>query len=187
MKSKLAIFDLDGTLFDTRRVNFLSYQQALNEEGYSLSLESYESRCNGKHYKSFLPLIAKDPTEELMERIHIRKKQLYPEYLSTATINEHLFHIAGLMSPEYHIAIVTTASRENCLSLLDHFGKAQMFELIIAQEDVRRCKPDPEGLIKAMDHFKTSRENTIVFEDSDTGIEAARRSGASVLITLEYG
>jgi len=186
MKSKLAIFDLDGTLFDTRRVNFLSYQQALIEEGYSLSLEFYESRCNGKPYKVFLPLIIGNPKPELLERIHVRKKQLYPEYLSNAAVNEHLFSIARLIGQEYFLAVVTTASRENCMNILDFFNKTKMFELIITQEDVTRCKPDPEGLIKAMDYFKVSKENTIVFEDSDTGIEAARQSGASVLITLEY-
>ena len=30
-KNQLAIFDLDGTLFDTRMVNYLSYKKALNE------------------------------------------------------------------------------------------------------------------------------------------------------------
>jgi len=187
MKSKLAIFDLDGTLFDTRLVNFHSYRQALSEEGYELSLEFYETECNGKHYKSFFPLIVKNPTEELMESVHIRKKQLYPEFLSKVTVNDHLFQIAGLISPEYHIAIVTTASRENCLSLLDYFGKKEMFELIIAQEDVTKTKPDPEGLLKAMCHFGITKENTIVFEDSDTGIKAAKQSGAGVLVTLEFG
>jgi len=186
MKTKLAIFDLDGTLFDTRHVNFYSYRQALHEEGYSLSLEFYISSCDGKNYKDYLPLIIENPKDELMERIHTRKKQLYPDYLSKAVVNEHLFDIARLMSPEYYISIVTTASRKNCTDILSHFDKTKVFDLIIAQEDVARCKPDPEGFLKAMDNFKVSKENTIIFEDSSTGIEAARSSGAGVLVTLDF-
>jgi len=90
------------------------------------------------------------------------------------------------MSPEYYISIVTTASGKNCTDILDHFDKTKVFELIIAQEDVTRCKPDPEGFLKAMDYFNVSKENTVIFEDSSTGIEAARSSGASVLVTLDF-
>ena len=39
--NKLAIFDLDGTLFDTGEVNFFSYQKALNKVGYDV-----EKKCS---------------------------------------------------------------------------------------------------------------------------------------------
>ena len=54
------------------------------------------------------------------------------------------------------------------------------FDLIISQEDVKNKKPDPEGFQKAMDFFKVQCRNSIIFEDSDVGIEAALRSGATV-------
>lgn len=39
MKNKLAIFDLDGTLFNTEEVNYLSYKGALEQKGYSLEYD----------------------------------------------------------------------------------------------------------------------------------------------------
>jgi len=186
MKKKLAIFDLDGTLFDTRAVNFLSYQQALKEEGYSLEREFYESKCNGRYYKDYLPLITGSTDAGLMERVHNRKKELYPAFLSNADVNEHLFHLIRLISPEYHIAIVTTASKTNCYNILEHYEKLDLFELILTQEDVKKSKPDPEGFIKAMEHFGVESKDTLIFEDSDVGIEAARRSCASILVALGF-
>ena len=50
MKNKLLIFDLDGTLYDTREVNFLSYQHALAQEGIKLDREFYYRNCNGRYY-----------------------------------------------------------------------------------------------------------------------------------------
>ena len=179
-KSNLAVFDLDGTLFDTRAVNFLAYQEALREEGYSLDREFYKSQCDGKYYKDYLPLLIKSISDDLMERIHIRKKILYPAFLSHCAINEHLFRLIELMRSNYHIALVTTASKANCMDILDCFQKTQLFELIICQEDVTAVKPDPEGFFKAMSYFDTMPTQTIIFEDSQTGIEAAQKAGAVV-------
>ena len=53
-KKKLAIFDMDGTLVDTKDVNFYAYKEALEEEGFSLSYEYYCKFCNGRHYTVFL-------------------------------------------------------------------------------------------------------------------------------------
>ena len=46
MKTRLALFDLDGTLYDTRRVNFLSYQKALEQFGYTMDYEYFANQCN---------------------------------------------------------------------------------------------------------------------------------------------
>ena len=52
---KLALFDLDGTLFNTNEVNYYAYSEALKEKGYSIDYEFYSKYCNGRHYKVFLP------------------------------------------------------------------------------------------------------------------------------------
>ena len=45
---------------------------------------------------------------------------------------------------------------------------------------MKNKKQDPEGFIKAMDYFNIIPENTIIFEDSNVGIEAAIKSGANI-------
>lgn len=186
MKNKLAIFDLDGTLFDTRAINFYAYQKALEEEGFSLERDFYESECNGKYYKDYLPLLIPNPSNELMERIHENKKQLYPAFLKHAAENTHLFHIISCIKNEYHIALVTTASKANCFDILSYFHKTDLFEHILTHNDVEKVKPDPEGFLKAMDFFKISAENTIIFEDSPSGILAAQKSGATVFAVSNF-
>ena len=39
-------------------------------------------------------------------------------------------------------------------------------------------KPDPECYLTAMDYFKVKPEDTIIFEDSESGLKAAEASGA---------
>lgn len=186
MKNRLAIFDLDGTLYDTRAVNFKAYQFALREYQVELDKDFFYRSCNGQFYKQFLPAVAPHLTETDMEQIHNRKKSLYHECLSSAESNGNLIQIIQSIRPEYYIALVTTASRRNTEEILRYFRHYEMFDLIIAQEDVTKKKPDPEGFQKAMQYFEIQPEHTIIFEDSDSGINAALKCGAGVCKVLDY-
>ena len=185
MKNKLAIFDLDGTLFNTEDVNFAAYSSALNYYGYELEYEHFCRECNGLSYKKFLPPIINND-ENLLEEIHKLKEDLYSKNLGKAKVNEHLFNIIELIKNDYYLAVVTTASKKNCLDILEYFNKRELFDLIISHEDIKNVKPDPEGFIKAMKYFNISPKETIIFEDSYVGIEAARNSKANVFVVNKF-
>ena len=178
MKKKLAIFDLDGTLFDTKDVNYHAYKAALNEYGYDMSYDYYCNYCNGRHYTTFLPPILGDD-KQVLQAVHSQKKRLYSEYLNKAVCNEHLFRLISSMREQYYTAIVTTASRQNVNDILKYAGdKGSYFDLILTAEDFTKTKPNPEGFLMAMDRFEMSPEDTIIWEDSEVGLEAAKASGA---------
>lgn len=59
---------------------------------------------------------------------------------------------------------------ERVLSKLD---LRDSFDLIIAQEDVTRHKPDPEGYPLALSQLRVSAKDALVFEDSSAGLKAA--------------
>lgn len=182
MKNKLAIFDMDGTLFDTREANFKAYQEALINYDCHLDYDYFNNFCFGKHYKDFLSnLVSSD-----IEKIHNNKKMHYHKYLDYIKENKLLFNIIELIRNEYYIALVTTASKENTEEILDYFNKKNLFDLILTHNDMEKFKPDPEGFNKAMLNFNIEAENTIIFEDSETGVEAARRTGASVIIVDKF-
>ncbi|MDR3598275.1 HAD-IA family hydrolase [Clostridium sp.] len=185
MRRKLAIFDLDGTLFDTKDVNYSSYKLALEEYGYNLEYEYFCKECNGMSYKEFLPQIIKD-NKVSIDIVHRLKKELYSSNLKQAIINKHLFNMIELIKKEYFLAIVTTASKKNCIEILTYFNKRNVFDLIISYEDIEHAKPNPEGFIKAMKFFNINHNQTIIFEDSTVGIEAAERSGASVFVVNKF-
>lgn len=185
-KTKLAIFDLDGTLYDTNYVNYLAYKNALPEVPEYFTYDFFANECNGKSYKDFLPGLMGSNEKEEIKRVHQKKKEGYKTYLAHALENKHLFSIIESISSEYHIALVTTASRENVEDILKHFQRRNRFELIVTNEDVQYSKPNPEGFLKAMKYFEVSKENTIIFEDSTTGVEAAERAGAMFFVTRNF-
>ncbi len=180
MEKKLAIFDLDGTLFNTDDVNYFAYKEAVKPFGAELDRLFFVEKCNGRHYKQFVPIIL--GSEEHMEEVHEAKKKHYREFLGNARPNTHLFELIKLMRPAYKTAIVTTASRKNVEDILDCFNVKGLFDDIITQEDIKKPKPDPEGFCLAMERAGVTPEETFIFEDSDVGIEAARRSKATVFV-----
>lgn len=178
---KLACFDLDGTLFDTNLVNYHAYKKALEEFGFTLDKEYYISKCNGRHYTEFLPIITNNAKREVMEKIHIRKKELYPEFLDKAVVNEGLFQIIdGLRKNGCKTVVVTTASRQNTIDILSYYKKMEYFNDLITAEDYTNKKPAPDSFLEAMRRFNVEANETMIFEDSEVGIMAARNSGASV-------
>lgn len=187
-RDKLAIFDMDGTLFDTKNVNYNAYNRAIKECGFpaEIDYDFYCDYCNGNSYKDFLPKIIPSISLVQMDIIHKRKKQLYSEYLSYAKMNEKLFFILKKIMDKYQIALVTTASKDNTIDLLQTFGVRGVFDFIITQEDVKRTKPDPEGFLTAMRRAGVSPEDTLIFEDSEAGIEAAKMTKADYVIINGY-
>ena len=162
LKNKLAIFDLDGTLFDTKDVNYNAYQNAIKMVGIGAIID-YNDFCNlynGKNYRDFLPKIIHDISEEQMKNIHNFKKDIYTKYLDKA--------------------------KKNVEDILEKFAVKNLFDLLITQEDVENPKPSAEGFLKAMNYFNISKENTIIFEDSEIGIQAADKAEVDYVRVYGY-
>ena len=74
-------------------------------------------------------------------------------------------------------AIASSAPRLNVEVVLDVLGWSGYFDAIVAAEDVRAGKPDPEVFLTAAAHLGVPPAQCIVVEDAAAGIEAARRGG----------
>lgn len=183
---KLAIFDLDGTLFHTTRVNYLAYCRALEGIAAPPDYDFFRTECFGHDFGYFGALLAPDADEEQRKEIHRRKKAYYGDYLDAARKNQPLFDLLHQLRPDYHTALVTVGSKENSSQILQYFNEMDSFDLILSSADFERPKPDPQGFQMAMDYFGVAPEQTIIFEDSPAGIAAAKASGAGVFVVEGY-
>ena len=72
------------------------------------------------------------------------------------------------------------------MDILGYFNKDKLFDHILTQNEISAPKPDAEGFIKCMKYFGVSCDHTIVFEDSEVGIEAASKTGATVFKIVNF-
>ncbi len=183
LKDKLAIFDMDGTLFDTSKTNYYSYFEAATNCGIQLPFDydKYVTDFLGKTYKEMFYGV----DDDTLQKIHIEKKKMYLKNIHFVKINYELFDKIDKIKDEYFIVLATSANMDNVEDILVYFNKKEKFDLILSRESVKHAKPDPEILLKAIDYFNIDKKNVIVYEDSKVGIEAAKKIGIKV-IEVDY-
>ena len=176
MEIKLLITDFDGTLVDTFQANYRAYCEAFEKVGLFLSEEQYR-KCYGLRFDGFMTAIGIEDTD-LRKRIQTIKSECYPNYFSALCVNQPLldfirmFHRCGGMT-----AVASTARSKNLLNALAHIGAKDDFDLILAGEDVKDGKPSPEIYNTVMNRLGVSPSETLVFEDSTVGLQAAKAAG----------
>ncbi len=182
---KLIMVDLDGTLFDTKKVNYLAYKDAVSKYGYNLDYEYYCEKCNGNYYMDFLPEIT-TTDKMILEDIHNMKKERYNTYLSEAVMNINLVEMLKQLKEICKVVVVTTASKRNTYDILKQFNIFELFDLIITQDDVSNPKPNPECYLTVVDKYGYDKDECVIFEDSKTGIEAAKRAGIQYFVVKGF-
>ena len=79
-------------------------------------------------------------------------------------------------------AVASTARKENLMNALNYIDAADAFSLILAGEDVKHGKPNPEIYNTVLERLNILPSEAMVFEDSSVGIEAAKQSGINFVI-----
>ena len=187
---RLILLDFDGTLADTRRANALAYVATLREIGYPLTEEEYLAHYFGMRCNEFLTRIGiADPAER--ERLRLRKIALYPDFFDTVRLNEPLWRFCQQFRRQGgRVWIVSTGSRANIENAMRYLGIGGpdataaaapngCVDGILAGMDLPVSKPAPDCFLEAMRREGCTPAETLIFEDSAVGLEAARRSGAA--------
>lgn len=62
-----------------------------------------------------------------------------------------------------------------------YLGIGDGFDGILSSDDVERSKPAPDCFLKAMRMVGVEPSETLIFEDSEIGLQAAEATGASFI------
>ena len=176
---KLIILDFDGTLADTRTANCRAYISALAEEGISLSEDEYLTRFFGMRCPEFLAELGiSDPA--VVDRIRRRKIELYPTFFDSVRLNRPLWDFCqSFRAQGTSVWIASTGQPDNIRNAMRHLGLESGIDGIVDGSGVRESKPSPECFLTVMERVGATPSETLIFEDSPVGLEAARRSRAA--------
>lgn len=184
---KNLIFDVDGTLIDSRE-DIASAQlwvlQQLGEEGITKEqLYPHIGRTLTEVFTELLP-------EEKHGRITQAKQMYLGRYRPRALDTTSLFPgvertLAVLHTQKKGLAVATTKSTMTARRVLGHFGIAQYFDPIQGTDDTPP-KPDPYILHKIMTQRDWKPEETVYVGDHEMDIRCARNAGVSAC-TVTFG
>lgn len=176
MAIKLLITDFDGTLADTFEANFRAYRQAFSSVGLQLSKERYRE-CFGFRFDRLMDAMKIDD-DSLRKRIKEAKAECYPDFFDSLSVNRPLLEfIRAFRRAGGKTALASTAREKNLRHALEHIGAIGDFDLILAGENVKEGKPNPEIYQTVLARFGTDPTEALVFEDSEVGFKAAQSAG----------
>ena len=92
--------------------------------------------------------------------------------------------VDDLLAAGLTLGIVTTKYRYRVEAVLRREGLEHAFGVIVGGEDVAAHKPDPEGLLAAMERLGGVTSDVLYVGDSVVDAEAARRAGLSFVAVL---
>lgn len=200
MKTKAFIFDLDGVIVDTAKYHFLAWQKVANSLGINFTHEDNELLKGVSRVRSLEIILGLgeniDITEEKKNELLIKKNEDYLVYIDKMDDSEILpgvMNVLDFLKANNQPIILGSASK-NARPILEKVNILHYFDDIVDGNDVTNAKPDPEVFLVGAKKANQSAENSIVFEDSVAGIEAANIAGmtsigigeASVLNEAKY-
>lgn len=187
MKIKCAIFDFDGTLFDSMFIwdsvgeTYLRSlgkepKPSMREDVRALSL--YQSACYfRKEYNLSLSV------EEIMAGINQTIAHFYiHEVLPKPGVVDFL---EWMKNAEIPMCIATASDRYQIEAALSRCEMEHYFEAIFTCSEVEHGKDEPVIFQKAMEHFSADRTTTIVFEDALHAIQTAKADGFAVVAVFD--
>ena len=181
---KAVLFDFDGVIADTEMKTLAYIEKLFFKYGVVLSMEEKIS---------YIGTDGKEPTRKLLEKNGICKtaEKFLEERRALGNVYENsqdLKPMEGLVefliwlkTSGYKIGIVSSTNTRLIVTALNRMKLMSFPEVLICGDMVTKKTPSPEGDRKAMEYFEVTPEETVIIEDSPSGIQAGKAAGAYVI------
>lgn len=187
MESQLIIFDLDGTLIDSRAdlaagVNHMRAH-------YGLDALPLETVCGyiGNGVRKLVERSIQDADVDVDEALQINKDY----YFSHLTVHTTLYDgvaegLQSLIDAGHKIAILTNKPGEPSREIMKAFGLDHLFAAIIGGGDVPNLKPEPDGVFQCLEISGVEKSRAWMVGDHYTDLAVGENAGIRNVL-VEYG
>jgi 2-phosphoglycolate phosphatase len=183
---KLILYDLDGTLVDTRRDIINGVRHALEVlNGPELTDDEIKD-CVGTGLHALIRQVFRTEDEKLADR----GSKLYREHYKEHMLDHTHLYAGARECLEYfkdrEQAVITNKPNPFSSQILEALGVAHYFIAILAGDNGLPFKPDPAAIHHLIERTDAIDEEVIFVGDSPIDIQAARNAGVEV-VTLSHG
>jgi HAD superfamily hydrolase (TIGR01509 family) len=193
---KAILFDFNGVIINDEPIHRELIDEILLRENLRPVGSEHQELCLGRSDRACLESIffrrGRVVSDEYLTKLVTAKARAYRQRLEQfdtlpiyAGLEELLLQIK---TKELKIGLVTGAVRSEVEFVLDRAGIQQYFSIIVAGDDIKTSKPQPDGYLLAVERFnrldfnlQLQPQNCLAIEDTPAGITAAKRAGMQVV------
>lgn len=188
------IFDFNGTLFFDSEIHKKAWNKISVEiRSNPITEEEFLRYIFGHTNKAILQhLFQRKMSDDILNVFAIRKEEYYRSMCLQDPVNLKLVNGATdlfdfLKKKNIKMTIATASEFTNVKFFNEQFGLDRWFdfEKIVYDDNIIKGKPAPDMFLKAAKNIGASASNCIVFEDSETGVVAAKSAGVIKIIVLD--
>lgn len=182
IQAKGLIFDLDGVIVTTEHNHFVAWKRTADQLGIPFGEKENEmlkgvSRVDS--LKKILSLGNKSIPQDQFDQLLIEKNNFYRESIADLTRNDLLPGVLDLLNDarSNDIPMAIGSSSKNAVFIIELLDLNDYFKSIIDGNKVKDPKPHPEVFLNAARELGLEPSECIVFEDAESGIQAAKTGG----------
>lgn len=186
-KEIAVIFDMDGVICHTNPYHSIAFREFFSTRNLAPTDEDFAQHMFGKSNSYILSHFLKRPVEgaELLQMEEEKEglfRKIYEPFV------EPIAGIVAFMNDLKHngvtLGVATSAPRANLDLIFSKLDIRQKLGSVLASEDVKKHKPDPEVYLRSAVNLDRSPAQCVVFEDSFSGVTAALNAGMRVVGVL---
>lgn len=165
---KAIIFDFDYTLGDSTKGIALSINYALEQLGQGeKKIEDIKKTIGLSLKDTYFALTSRDNLNETEKFTKLFKEKADFIMVDNTQLYEGVKEtLQKLKAKGYKLAIVTTKFHYRIEQILTKFNANELIDIIVGAEDVKVEKPNPEGLLWAIEHLEVTKEEVLYVGDS---------------------
>lgn len=178
--NKACIFDFDGVIIDNER-HWEAAKKEMYLEVYGHEIAQKLNQTLGLNMDAIHDLALSHGTKAIAQSLYDacdrQAKHIYAEAPITEGVDKL---VEQLIAMNFSLAIVSASPRSWIDIALQRLHNPKAFSVILSLHDRNDLahKPDPAGYTEAMKLLEAHEKSTIIIEDSNTGIQSAKASGA---------
>ncbi|MDY3844956.1 MAG: HAD family phosphatase [Ruminococcus sp.] len=187
------IFDFNGTMIFDEKFHNIAWRKFLeNQIGRSVSDNEFQKYVHGRNAEATLSYFLQRnlKIEEVM-MLEEEKEVIYrslclksSDFKLADGLSEFLNELLNAGVP---FTIATASGLKNMEFFFEQLNLSKWFEFdkVVYNDGTLPGKPEPDLFLKAADKIGKDIKKCVIFEDAGSGIEAAKRAGANMIIGVE--
>ena len=171
------IFDCDGTLADTMPAHYQAWLEVLRPHGIDFPEDRFYAMGGMPTDKIVVELAGEAGKVLDVDELVRQKAAAFLRKMGEVRPIEKVVDVARANRGKLPMAVASGGQRRMVEMTLAQIGVLDWFPVVVTAEDTRHHKPEPDAFLEAARRLGVAPAACTVYEDTDLGLEAARRAG----------